>query len=55
MTMTKDKMLGLCYYCDAEFLSLMPTNLGEVAFWTKNPNGSDGFLVELEPEPMELA
>lgn len=54
MTMTATKMMGICYYGDGEFISLMPTPLGEVAYWTKNPEGSDGLLMELEPEPMEL-
>lgn len=54
MTMTENKMLGICLYGDNEFISLMPTPLGEVAYWTKNPDGSDGLMMELEPEPMEM-
>ena len=53
-TMTKEKVFGLHYYSDKEFLSLMPTFMGDVAYWGENP-GDDGnsILIE-EPEPMLL-
>lgn len=52
-TMTKDKMFGLHYYSDKEFLSLMPTFMGDVAYWGENPDDGNAILVE-EPEPMLL-
>ena len=40
-TVTESGAMGMCYYTDDEFISLMPTFLGHVKKWWKNPDGGN--------------
>lgn len=47
MTLNGKGMLGIHHYTDDEFIGMMPTDLGPVAKWCKNPDGGD--MITLEP------
>ena len=51
-TLTEQGVLGLAYFTDNEFVSLMPTYMGEPNRWLKNPNG--GAEIIDETAPLEL-